>query len=153
MAMSSQAPPTKVASQGAGEGKPSNKKPLKADAGLIHGEDRYRAGQTILTAILRLLNGKSVKVAIPNEGAGWRPGQRDVAIRLGYRPLGGTTPGSDIHAEQSLEAQIQPRAVNPTELSGAKVEGWAISRGRGGTSELCTGQCPVITQHWSGQEK
>ena len=153
MAMSSQAPPTKTSSQGAGRGKPSDKKPLKADAGLIHGADKRLKGQTILTAILRLRDKSLVKVAIPNEGAGWRPEQRDLAIQLGYRPLGGTTPGSDIHAEASLDAQIQPGGR--TDLSGATVVPgqWAISRGLEGTSELCTGSCRVITKSWGEPQK
>lgn len=153
LAMASQVPATKSSSQGASGGKPSNKKPLRADAGLIHGEDQYRGKQTILTAVLRLLNGKVMKVAIPNEGAGWRPGQREVAVRLGYKPLGGTTPGSDVHAEASLDAQIQPRVRNPTELSGARVENWAISRGAGGTSEICTGSCRSIVKGWPEPER
>jgi hypothetical protein len=138
MAMSSQAPPVKTSSQGAGRGKPSDKKPLKADAGLIHGDDQRRAGQAILTAILRLRDKTLVKVAIPNEGAGWRSGQREVAVRLGYRPLGGTTPGSDLHAEESLQAQIQPKQVDPTDLSGAEVvPGQGPLAGASGASARC----------------
>jgi RHS repeat-associated protein len=131
-----------------------NKLSLKGDAGKIHGEDQYRKGQVILTAILKLSSGKLVKVVIPNEGAGWRPGQKELAIKMGYRTLEGTTPGSDIHAEQSLEAQIAPKAgKNATDLSGAQVLRWAISRGVGGTSEVCTGQCQVIVKKWGPQDK
>src|SRR5258706_16465440 len=95
--------------------------PLKGDAGAIHGADQYRGGQTMLTAELKMPDGKKVKVAVPNEGSGWRPEQREKAISLGYKPLDPRTQGSGMHAEQELEVFRKDNNAQVTE--------WAISRG------------------------
>jgi hypothetical protein len=119
-------------------------KPIKYAAGQIHGADRYRAGQVILTAEIELASGAKIKVAVPNTGAGWRSGQKNVAIRLGFKPLNPLVPGSDIHAEENLAAFLQ-------QTPGSKVLRWAISRGRGGTSNRCV-KCQNLSKNWSGRE-
>ncbi|VVO04135.1 hypothetical protein PS710_02909 [Pseudomonas fluorescens] len=120
-------------------------KQLKADAGLIHGVDQYRGGQTVLTAELKMPGGKKVKVAVPNEGAGWRPEQREKAISLGYEPLDARTPGSGMHAENELE--VFRRENNATVIE------WAISRGKGGNSIVCNEGCKSFTRHWGPQQR
>jgi RHS repeat-associated protein len=117
---------------------------VKGDAGKIHGVDQYRGGQTVVTAEVRMPDGKVIKVAAPNEGAGWRPEQKEMATKLGYRPLDPSTPGSGMHAEEELEAF---RAVNK-----ATVLRWGISRGRGGNSVVCDG-CSNVTKSWGPQER
>jgi RHS repeat-associated protein len=123
---------------------------LKGDAGSIHGEDQWRGGQTIITAKLQLPNGGKVLVAAPNSSAGWRPGQRDLAIRLGYSPIDPYNPGSEIHAEGNLQSAIGDRN---SPYFGAKVLGWAISRGRTGSSIVCNEGCRTFTNLWGPQQK
>ena len=120
-------------------------KPLKADAGLIHGVDQYRGGQTILTAKLKLPSGEEIKVAVPNEGGGWRPEQRDFAEALGYKTLDASKPGSRMHAEKELEVFRQKQK--------AVVLEWSISRGKGGTSTVCNEGCKYFTRNWGPQQQ
>lgn len=122
---------------------------LKGDVGAIHGVDQYRGGQTMLTAELELPNGQRVLVAIPNEGAGWRPEQRNKAIELGYTPLDPPAPGSRIHAEGGLQHHLTDTG-GP--YRGATVVRWAISRGRGGNSVVCNEGCKNFTRNWGIQE-
>ncbi|MBS1693782.1 MAG: VCBS repeat-containing protein [Actinobacteria bacterium] len=117
---------------------------VKGDAGKIHGVDQYRGGQTVVTAEVRMPDGKVIKVAAVNEGAGWRPEQPQMANELGYKPLNASTPGSGMHAEQELEAF---RAANK-----ATIVRWAISRGRGGNSIICEG-CLDATKLWGPPER
>lgn len=119
-------------------------KPFKHAAGQIHGANHYRAGQVILTAEIELSSGKKINVAIPNTGAGWKPGQKEVAKRLGFIPLNPFVPGSDMHAEENLAAYLQ-------QTPGSKVLRWAISRGRGGTSNRCV-KCQNLSKRWPGRE-
>ena len=123
---------------------------LKGDAGSIHGEDQWRAGQTIITAKLELPGGGKVLVAAPNSSAGWRPGQRELAIRLGYSPIDPYSPGSEIHAEGNLKSAIGDRN---SPYFGAKVQGWAISRGRTGSSVVCNEGCKIFTNQWGPQQR
>jgi RHS repeat-associated protein len=120
-------------------------KQLKADAGLIHGVDQYRGGQTLLTAELKMPDGKKLKVAVPNEGAGWRPEQKEKAVSLGYKPLDAKTPGSGMHAEGELEAFR--KETNATVIE------WAISRGKGGNSIVCNEGCKNFTRNWGPQQR
>ena len=126
------------------QGKPTAKQ-LKGDAGLIHGVDQYRGGQTMLTAELKMADGKKLKVAVPNEGAGWRPEQREKAVSLGYKPLDASTPGSGMHAEGELEVFRKANKATVTE--------WAISRGTGGTSTVCNEGCKYFTRNWGSQQQ
>jgi RHS repeat-associated protein len=123
---------------------------LKGDAGSIHGEDQWRAGQTIITAKLELPGRGKVLVAAPNSSAGWRPGQRELAIRLGYSPIDPYSPGSNIHAEGNLQSAIGDRN---SPYFGAKVLGWAISRGRTGSSVVCNEGCKNFTNLWGPQQR
>lgn len=122
-----------------------NNQQMKADAGLIHGTDQYRGGQTLLTATLKMPNNETIKVAVPNEGAGWRPEQKEKAISLGYKPLDASTPGSKMHAEQELEVFRKERNASVVE--------WAISRGKGGNSTVCNEGCKNFTKNWGTQQK
>ena len=119
--------------------------PLKADAGLIHGVDQYRGGQTLLTAKVELPGGEVIKVAVPNEGGGWRPEQKAMAEKLGYQPLEASDPGSNMHAEGELEVF---RKENK-----AKVLEWAISRGTEGNSIVCNEGCRNFTKNWGTQQQ
>ena len=122
---------------------------LKGDAGSIHGEDQWRGGQTIITAKLQLPNGGKVLVAAPNSSAGWRPGQRDLAIRLGYSPIDPYNPGSEIHAEGNLQSALGDRN---SPYFGARVLGWAISRGITGSSIICNEGCKTFTNLWGSNK-
>jgi hypothetical protein len=119
--------------------------PLKADAGLIHGVDQYRGGQTLLTAKVELPGGEVIKVAVPNEGGGWRPEQKAMAEKLGYQPLEASDPGSKMHAEGELEVF--------REKNKAKVLEWAISRGTEGNSIVCNEGCRNFTKNWGTQQQ
>ncbi len=128
--------------------KPRVTLPLKEDAGKIHGVDRYRKNQVIVTAVLRRPSGGEVKVAVPNTDAsssrdfGWRPEQRKEAIRRGYRPLDGLVPGGKVHAEANLLYYIaNGKYKNSTVLR------WSLSRGEPGSSSVCPG-CQNITKSW-----
>lgn len=135
----------KQSEQKGGPAPGSQKQQLKADAGLIHGIDQHRGGQTMLTAEVRMPDGKTIKVAVPNESAGWRPEQRAEAIRLGYTPLDASTPGSNMHAEGELEAFRKS--------NNATVTGWAISRGRSGNSVVCNEGCKNFIKKWGQQQR
>ncbi|CUU56570.1 RHS repeat-associated core domain-containing protein [Parafrankia irregularis] len=128
-----------------GQAPKPEEKQLKADAGTIHGVDQYRGGQTLLTAELKMPDGSKLKVAVPNEGAGWRPEQREKAVSLGYKPLDARTPGSGIHAEQQLEIFRKEKNATVTE--------WAISRGKGGNSIICNEGCKNFTKNWGPQQQ
>jgi hypothetical protein len=118
--------------------------PFKFAANQIHGANPYRAGQVILTAAIQLPSGVTEKWAVPNTGAGWRKGQKAVAIRLGFKPLVPLVSGSDIHAEENLAAYLH-------KTPGSRVLRWAISRGKGGTSNVCV-KCKNLSKGWSGRE-
>jgi hypothetical protein len=125
---------------------------LKGAAGQIHGADQYRGGQTVLTAKLKLPNGDIEYVAAPNTSAGWRDVQEEVAIDQGFKPIEPSTPGSDMHAEENLQAYIS----SIEKQTGGKVTvlEWAISRGKGGTSAICTSAtCRHLSSRWGPQVK
>jgi hypothetical protein len=123
---------------------------LKGAAGQIHGADQYRGGQTVLTAKLKLPNGDVEYVAVPNTGAGWRDLQEEVAVDQGFKPIAPSTPGSDLHAEENLQAYIS--SIEKQTGGKVTVEQWAISRGRGGTSAICTSAtCRRISSGWGPQ--
>jgi hypothetical protein len=121
--------------------------PLKKAAGLIHGADTYRANQVILTGEVQMGTGEVKKVAMPNSGAEWRDLQKEIARGLGFEPLDPPHSGDkDCHAEENLGwwLTLHPRS---------KLLGWAISRGRGGTSAICTA-CKkfALYQKWPPDE-
>jgi hypothetical protein len=125
---------------------------LKGVAGQIHGADQYRGGQTVLTAKLKLPNGDIEYVAVPNTGAGWRDVQEEVAMDHGFKPIEPSTPGSDLHAEENLQAYIS--SIEKKTGGKVTVMEWGISRGQGGTSALCnTATCRQISSQWGPQVK
>jgi hypothetical protein len=132
----------------AGWGEPN----MKGAAGQIHGADQYRGGQTVVTAKLKLPNGDIEYVAVPNTSAGWRDVQEDVAIDQGFKPLEPSAPGSDLHAEENLQAYIS--SIEKQTGGKVTVMEWAVSRGKGGTSTLCTSAtCRHISSRWGPQVK
>jgi hypothetical protein len=132
----------------AGWGEPN----LKGAAGQIHGADQYRGRQTVLTAKLRLPNGDIEYVAVPNTGAGWRDLQEDVAVQQGFKPIEPSAPGSDLHAEENLQAYIT--SIEKETNGKVTVLEWAVSRGKGGTSTICTtATCRLISSSWGPQVK
>jgi hypothetical protein len=132
--------------------KPPRKPNLKRAAGLIHGADQYRGGQTILTAKLKLPNGEIEHVAVPNTSAGWRDVQEEVAAEQGFKTIDPSTPGSDMHAEENLQAYID--GIEKETGGKVQVMDWAISRGKGGTSVICTdATCRLLSSKWGPQTK
>lgn len=124
---------------------------IKDAAVKIHSADQVRKGQVILTAKIKLESGKIKQVAIPNSpasgGPDWRDLQKETALAYGYEPLDTKMPGSGLHAEENMNMWL-------SENKGATVVEWAISRGIGGTSTICTtADCRRIIQGWPPQTK
>jgi hypothetical protein len=139
-----------AATPGKSTSSPATGRNIKGAANQVLGADQYRGGQTVLLAEVKMPNGEVRKVAMPNSpetgGSGWRDLQRDTARNLGYEPIEPSLPGSGLHAEENMNLWLRTKK--------AVITKWAIGRGKGGTSTVCTSQaCRTITQGWPPQEK